>query len=311
MARIVVNGLELDYELMGPQRGPPLVITPGGRFPRDTAGVPELGQVFARAGYQVLLWDRPGCGASDIAFSAPSESVMNCEALVGIVRELGLRDVVLLGGSAGSRISLMAAARMQENVSRIAIWWISGGAVGLATLAYYYCTDQIVAASKGGMNAVAALPSWADQIARNPRIRDILTAQDPDEFIDVMQRWGEAFAYSRESPVPGLSREDFARLTMPVLVFRSGKSDMYHTRRTSEWVHELLPNSTLREPPWGDQEWNYVSTFPVDPAKRRGRFERWPLIAPPILEFLERYPQSEARVGNDDEPARAPAAPRS
>ena len=287
MARISVDGLELDYELIGPADGRPLVITPGGRYPRDTAGVPELGEIFAAKGYRVLLWDRPGCGASDIAFTAPSESVMNCEALVGLVRALDLKDVVLLGGSAGSRISLMAAARMPENVSRIAIWWISGGAVGLAGLAWFYCGDQILAASKGGMEAVAALPSWADQIARNPRIRDILLAQDPDAFIDTMQRWGEAFGYSRHSPVPGMDAEDFARLTMPVLVFRSGKSDMYHTRRTSEWVHELLPNSTLVEPPWGDQEWNYVSTFPIDPANRRGRFERWPLIAPPILEFLD------------------------
>jgi hypothetical protein len=81
--------------------------------------------------------------------------------------------------------------------------------------------------------------------------------------------------------------EDFARLTMPILLFRSGKSDMAHTRRTSEWLNELLPNSTFREPPWGDQEWNYVSTFPNDITARRGRFERWPLIAPMVLDFLK------------------------
>ena len=86
MARIDVDGLELDYELIGPADGPPLVITPGGRYPRDTAGVPELGQIMADAGYRVLLWDRPGCGASDIAFTAKSESMMNADALVGLVR---------------------------------------------------------------------------------------------------------------------------------------------------------------------------------------------------------------------------------
>ncbi len=286
MARIDVDGLELDYALIGPADGPPLVITPGGRYPRDTAGVPELGQVMADAGYRVLLWDRPGCGASDIAFTAPTESVMNAEALVGLVRRLGLADVTLLGGSAGSRISLMAAARMPKNVRKIAIWWISGGAVGLAGLCWFYCGDQIVAASKGGMEAVARLPAWADQIARNPKIRDILLAQDARKFIDIMQRWGQGFAYSETSPMPGMTAADFQKLTMPILVFRSGESDMYHTRRTSEWVHELLPNSVLWEPPWGDQEWNYVSGFPIDPVNRRGRFERWPLIAPPVLEFL-------------------------
>ena len=118
---------------------------------------------------------------------------MNCEALVGLVKALDLKDVTLVGGSAGSRISLMAAARMPENVVKMAIWWISGGPVGLAGLAWFYCGDQIAAASKGGMEAVAALPSWADQIGRNPRIRETLLRQDPDAFIEVMQKWGKAF----------------------------------------------------------------------------------------------------------------------
>ena len=287
MARIDVDGLEIDYEFLGDDNAPVVVLTPGGRYPRNTAGVPELGAILAKAGYRVLLWDRPGCGASDIAFTAESESVMNCEALVGLVRELGLEDVNLVGGSAGSRISLMAAARMPENVRRIVIWWISGGPVSLAGLAWFYCGDQIAAASKGGMEAVAALPSWADQIARNPRVRDTLLAQDPWDYIDTMQTWGKAFAYSDESPVPGMTTADFARLTMPVRVFRSGRSDMAHTLRTSEWVHELLPDSELVEPPWRDDEWNHVSTFPNDIEARRGRFERWPLIAPMVLEFIE------------------------
>jgi hypothetical protein len=169
----------------------------------------------------------------------------------------------------------------------MAVWWISGGPVGLAGLAWFYCGDQIAAASKGGMEAVAALPSWADQTARNPRIRDILLAQDPDEYIATMQRWAKAFAYSDATPVPGMAEADFTKLTMPVMTFRSGKSDMAHTRETSEWVHSLLPNSTLFEPPWDDQEWNYVSTFPVDTAARRGRFERWPLMAPLLLDWLK------------------------
>lgn len=286
MARIDVDGLEIDYELIGDAGAPPLMLTPGGRYPRDTAGVPELARIFADAGYRVLLWDRPGCGASDIAFTAPSESAMNADAGAGLIRALDLRDVALVGGSAGSRISLMIGTRMPENVRKIAGWWFSGGAIGLAALAWFYCGDQVAAASKGGMEEVVKLPSWADQIARNPRIRDILLRQDPWEYIDVMQKWAAAFTYRDDTPMPGLTPADFAKLTMPVLVFRSGRSDMAHTRRTSERVHELLPNAILREPPWGDQEWNYVSTFPNDVAARRGRFERWPLIAPDVLEFL-------------------------
>jgi hypothetical protein len=43
----------------------------------------------------------------------------------------------------------------------------------------------------------------------------------------------------------------------------------------------------LAEPPWQDQERNYVSTFPNMIEDRRGHFERWPLMAPPVLEFLK------------------------
>src|ERR1700754_4406709 len=115
MARIDVNGLELDYELLGDEGAPPLVLTPGGRYPRDTAGVPELGRIFADNGYRVLLWDRPGCGASDIGFTTPSESAMNADAAVGLLEALRLEGITLVGASAGSRISLMAAARMPGN----------------------------------------------------------------------------------------------------------------------------------------------------------------------------------------------------
>jgi len=42
MARMTINGIGIDYELLGDAGAPPAVITPGGRFPRDTPGVPEL-----------------------------------------------------------------------------------------------------------------------------------------------------------------------------------------------------------------------------------------------------------------------------
>lgn len=181
MARIDISGIEIDYELQGDSGAPSVVITPGGRYPKETAGVPELARTLAAAGKRVLLWE---------------------------------------------------------------------------------------------------------QLARNPGNRHILLQQDPDAFIEKMQQWAAGYAYSQASPVPGLTAADFSRLTMPVVVFRSGKSDLSHTRRTSEWIHELVPHSELIEPPWPDQEWNDCSRIPNEPG--RGRFERWPLLAPQILDFLGR-----------------------
>jgi pimeloyl-ACP methyl ester carboxylesterase len=201
-----------------------------------------------------------------------------------LIRKLDLGPVALLGGSAGSRVSLVAAARDPEVVSHLMIWWISGGPISLAQLAAYYCGDSAMAASHGGMEAVAALPGWAEQIARNPKNRDIILAQDANAFIAKMQQWAAAYAHSDSSPVPGMTAADFARLEMPVVVFRSGRSDLSHTRRTSEWVHELIPRSRLVEPPWPDQEWNNCTRITNTPG--RGRFERWPLLAPMLLDFL-------------------------
>ena len=284
MARVDVSGIEIDYEFYGDAGAPVAVVTPGGRYPKETPGVPQLAQALAAAGWRVLLWDRPNCGASDISFEGGSESNLHATVLNQLIRKLAPGPVALLGGSAGSRVSLVAAARDPEVVSHLVIWWISGGPISLAQLAAYYCGDSAIAASRGGMEAVAALPGWAEQIARNPRNRDIILAQDVDAFVAKMQQWAAAYGYSDSSPVPGVTAADFARLKMPVLVFRSGKSDLSHTRRTSEWVHELIPHSTLVEPPWPDQEWNNCSAIPNAPG--RGRFERWPLLAPRLLEFL-------------------------
>lgn len=86
-----------------------------------------------------------------------------------------------------------------------------------------------------------------------------------------------AYCPSDAELVPGLSNEAARAIAVPALVFRSGASDVNHTRATSERIAELLPNATLVEPPWGDAEWNERM---ADGAA--GLFRRWPLIAPQL-----------------------------
>lgn len=286
MERISISGINIAYELLGPEGAPAVVLTLGGRFAMDEPGVRELGKALVAGGRRVLLWDRPNCGWSDVCFEGNSESELAGQTLIKLIRELNLGPTVIAGGSAGSRVSLIAASRAPEVVSHLVIWWISGGAISLAQLAAYYCGESAMAACLGGMEAVAAAPGWAEQMERNPGNRDIFLAQDPQKFIAKMQLWAEAYAPSKASPVPGMSPDDFARLTMPVLVYRSGQSDLSHTRRTSEWVHELIPHSELVEPPWPDSEWNDCSATRGE--KGRGLFDTWPRLAPSILDFISR-----------------------
>lgn len=286
MAHIPVSGITIDYELLGPEWAPPVALTPGGRFAKDSPGLPELAQALVAGGRRVLLWDRPNCGASDLSFEGESESDLQARTLIGLIRALDLGPTALAAGSGGSRVSLIAASHDPGLVSHVIVWWISGGALSLISLAAYYCVNSAIAASRGGMAAVADLPGWSEQIRRNPRNREILLAQDPQRFIDTMERWALAYMPSKSSPVPGMSPQSFARLSMPVLIFRSGKSDLSHTRRTSEWVHELIPHSQMLEPPWPDDEWNKRSEYAMKHGS--GHFAGWPMLAPAILTFLRR-----------------------
>jgi pimeloyl-ACP methyl ester carboxylesterase len=282
MARAEINGIGIEYEVIG--EGPPAIITPGGRFSKDTGGIRELGQALAAGGLSVTIWDRPNCGASDLCFEAETESRLNADTLAGLVSHVGRGPALVIGGSAGARVSLISASRHPDMVSRLFVLWVSGGPISLAMLGGHYCGGSGVACSMGGMQAVADLAEWKEQLTRNPGNRQRMLSQDPDKFIETMQRWCAAFFPSPGSPVPGMQPADFKKLTMPVMVLRSGKSDLFHTRQTSEEVHALIPHSQLVEPPWGDSEWNECM---VAQGQGRPLFGNWPKLAPQILAFAK------------------------
>jgi len=283
MARKSIFNIDIDYKLVGDAGAPAVALTPGGRFAKDMAGLPELAAALAEGGKRVLLWDRPNCGASDISFDGDNESELHARVLVELIRELDLGPTTLAAGSAGSRVSLLTAARAPDAISHLVLWWISGGTLSLISLAYYYCVDHAIAASQGGMEAVAKLPLWQEQIAKNPKNKEILLALDPADFIATMEKWSTFYLPVENSPVPGMSPEDFARLTMPVKIFRNGISDLSHTRATSDWVHKLIAHSEMVDPPWPDDEWNQRSAHMAKHGT--GLFAGWTAMAPEILEF--------------------------
>ena len=281
----MIGGRSVSYELIG--EGRPWVLTPGGRFSKDYGGVRELAEAVAAGGNQVLIWDRPNTGASDVCFEGDSESEMQADTLAGLVRHLGLGPVIIAGGSGGSRVSLLAAAHHPDLAAALTVWWISGGALGLVGLGYHYCSGSIRAAWHGGMEAVVALPEWQEPLERNPGNRDRFLALDPADFIETMERWMLVYCPCGDEVVPGLSAAAAEAMTLPTMVFRSGASDLNHTRATSEAIAAGLPNAQLVEPPWGDNEWNDRQA-----ARAGGEslFARWPLLAPQLLEWSATLP---------------------
>ena len=212
MDRIDIGGIGIAYELLGAAGAPAVALTFGGRFAMTTPGLHELGERLAEGGKRVLLWDRPNCGQSDLCLEADAESQLHADVLAALIRKLDLGPTALAGGSAGSRVSLIAGSQHPDIVSHLVLWNITGGPIGLMNLAMIYAGEsaQMVNAS-GNMEAATRAFGWAEQCQVNPRIRDALLAQDPKAFIARMQQWAMAYAPSTASPVPGMSPEALPR----------------------------------------------------------------------------------------------------
>lgn len=285
MARIDINGVGIEYEIVG-EGSRTAAITPGGRFSKDAAGIRELAEGLAQGGFRVLIWDRPNCGASDISVTGPSESFQNADMLAGLLRALDMGPALLVGGSGGARETLLTAIRHPDVVERAFVLWLSGGAVGIATLPSFYCADALIAATHGGMAEVVDLPGWQEPLTRNPANRERMLGLDPAAFIATMTRWAEACFPQPGVPIPCVTSEDLAAITVPVMVLRSGLSDMHHSRATSEAVAGMVPGAQLAEPPWSDREW--VERLVGNLKGEAGLFSRWPLLAPMILDFAGR-----------------------
>jgi pimeloyl-ACP methyl ester carboxylesterase len=286
VAMTTVGGLTVSYEVIGDAGGRPWVITLGGRYSKDDPGIAEMARALADRGGQVVIWDRPNCGASDVCFAGTSESAMQAEVLAGLLDRLGLGPAILAGGSGGARVSLLAAAHHPGAAAGVALWWITGRPLGLLSLAMHYCAGSLKAAWDGGMEAVVALPEWAEVLERNPANRARFLALDPQDFIATMERWMTAYAPGTDDVVPGLTPQEAGSFALPALVFRSGASDFHHPRSTSERIAEALPGARLVEPPWGDREWRERQ----DERTRGvtgGLFVRWHLLVPQLVAWAD------------------------
>lgn len=278
-----VHGLSIGYDVIG-DAGRPWVITPGGRFSRQVSGVPELAMALAHRGNRVVIWDRPNTGESDVCFEGSSESTMQADILAGLLTELDMVPAVVVGGSGGARVSLLAAARHPGIAAGVAVLWLSGGVYGLMTLATHYCSGSIEAAWRGGMEAVCALPEWEEVLNRNPANRRRFLDLDPKDFVATLERWMAAYCPCADALVPGLPDAQARHLDIPALVFRSGTTDLHHRRETTDQLAYLLPNVRLVDPPWGDNEWNERQAARVA-SPDEGLFARWPLLAAGLIEW--------------------------
>jgi pimeloyl-ACP methyl ester carboxylesterase len=284
MARIEVSGIGIEYELLGEAGRHAVAINPGGRISKEAAGVRAFGEALAAGGKRVLIWDRPNCGKSDLCLEGDNESALQGRVLTELIHALKLGPTAVTGGSAGSRTSLFAALHDPSAVSHVIPFWISGGTLQNLYLGGSYFATPAAVARMQGLPAVLDLPHWTF-IRDDPRKREAFLKLNVEQFIAKMERWSETFMPSDDSPVPGMTPQDFAKLTVPILIIRGTKTDIFHPDYISDWVHKLLPHSKMVEPPWHDD-----APFERmgDSVRSQGKicpFSDWKMLAPAILEF--------------------------
>ena len=229
MAYAKVDGLSISYEVIG--TGRPWAITPGGRFSKDFPGVRELAEGLAEHGNQVLIYDRPNCGESDVCFTGASESAMQADTLAALLRHLDMAPAVISGGSGGARVSLLTAARAPRRRGRPRS--LVDQRRGVRAHEPRHALLRAEPRPRRGRTAWkrSSRSRVGRGAPRNPSNRQRILDQDRREFIATMERWMLAYCPCGGELVPGLTTADAQAIDVPALVFRSGESDAYHTAR--------------------------------------------------------------------------------
>jgi pimeloyl-ACP methyl ester carboxylesterase len=287
MPSVEIHGGLVEYELLGEARGDgrTIVLTPGGRTDKNVPGQRPLAEALAAGGLQVLIWDRPNCGASDVNFWGHTESHMRADTLAELLTALELGPCVIAGGSGGARDSMLTVIRHPELATKLILWNIVGGIFSTISLAGVYILPNVRVVRDGGMAALVELPEWHALIEANPGNRDRLLQLEPEEFLSVMMRWFNAYVPKPGQTIPGVDDTEFEAIKVPTMIIRGGENDIDHPLRTSLEVNYLIKGSRLIEPPWAEDAWEVSVRAMV--AGNGHMFDPWPLAAPAILDFVK------------------------
>lgn len=283
-----INGGKVVYEIIG-KEGEFIALTPGGRYSKDIPGLRPLAEKLVDGGYRVLLWDRPNCGKSDVQFYGQSESHMRAETLHALITGLSIGPCILAGGSGGARDSMLTTMLYPEIINKLVVWNIVGGIFGTYALGAHYVVPNIRPVWNLGMEGLLRRSEWKERIAENPANEERIRSLDPDDFLNVMLRWLNAFVSKPGQTIPGVDDEMFDNIRVPTLIIRGGENDLDHPKRTSLEVSCLIKGSTLIDPPWPEDAWERAGGEQAQGKVDRWiMFDTWVQAAPAILKFLDK-----------------------
>lgn len=242
----VVNGLSLHYLDWGGADKPPLMLIHGARV---HAHAWDFFSLEMRQYFHIYAVDLPGHGDSEWAPDADYNRSRLAADVAGLIEQLGLKSLILIGHSLGGSVATLVAARLPARIQ----------ALGLVdTTLLMPARPYPLGALLEGPDTFPSLEAFAQRAARlNPR-------RDPARLV-LSLRWNArqlpdgdwTWKYDRalrqsggsERPV-GLRADDFDKLwaalgeiSVPVLFVRAGE----HSHLSDEAAERLqtLPNVRL------------------------------------------------------------------
>jgi sigma-B regulation protein RsbQ len=198
-----------------------------------------------RDDHKIILFDYVGAGKSDIASYNP-ERYRTLEGyaqdVLDICGELQLEDTIFVGHSVSCMIGLLAAVQQPHHFAEMIMIGPSPCYINKDgyTGGFEY-KDIIGLLETMEKNYIGWANFMAPQIMQNSN-RPELGAELTDSFCStdptIITQFAKATFFSD-------NREDLSKLTTPTLILQCS-DDLIAPRRVGEYLHENLPQSTLR-----------------------------------------------------------------
>lgn len=223
MKHIIVNGLRLEYrDIPAITEGQPTLL-----LLHEGLGCVAMWRDFpaklaAASGYRVVVWSRPGYGASQAYPESRSLRYMHREAeesLPALLAALKIERPVLIGHSDGGSIALIFAGAFPE-VPR-----------GIAVMAPHEFVEDVTLAGIRSARVVWETTDWPKKLGRYHH-------DAPRVFSDWNDTW-------LSPPFRDWNIEEYLpKIRCPVLAMQ-GEDDEYATMRQIDAIAEQVPGTQL------------------------------------------------------------------
>ena len=272
-----IHGLNINFEIVGDD-GPPAVLITGGR--RGYTEFKPLAAKIAAAGYRVFLHDRRNTGASDISIEGKEvEEAVWADDLHELLKQHDAVPAFIGGSSSGARTAINFCIRHPDATRALLLMRVTGGEFAAGRLPENYYGQFIRLAREGGMAAVCATEEYQERFKENPANLDKMMEMDAREYIAVISNWLALFEDVAHLPVMGISEYQLRAIKVPTMIIPG--NDLVHSSSSAKVAHEMIDGSELHQLPVTDQD------EPVIP------FTAWeylePEIAQTFTEFMSRH----------------------